>query len=95
MTLPINPTLSRLNKQIKELGNLTAAQETQAQICRQICRQLDIAVGMATGAASMAVPNLAKQLEQSIANLMSHAPVRDPFLEELFFDDECLSVPHD
>jgi hypothetical protein len=88
MTRATNPTLSRLNKQIKKLGPLTPAMETQAQICRQLARQLDLATGSATGVQSMAVPNLAKQLEASITKLMSNAPIEDPFLDDIFAPEE-------
>lgn len=87
MTAPKYPTLARLNAQVADLGEMTPAQETQIAICKVLAERLDRAMVSTTGAQSLAIPGLARQLEQSIAKLLTTIPASDDCLDEIFADE--------
>jgi hypothetical protein len=81
-------TLGRLNEQIRQLGDLTASQETQAMLCRALAKQIDLASGSNVGVHSMALGPLVKQLEQSIEKLLVSKPAGDDLLDFIFNEPE-------
>jgi hypothetical protein len=92
MTKPINPTLNSVNKLVRSLGELSPRGEVLASVCRSLAEQLDVATGSHTGTQSMALPNLAKQLQASMTDLLSLHPAEDTFLGFLNSDDESLTT---
>jgi hypothetical protein len=80
MTPPKNPNLNNVNKLVRSLGSLSPQGNLLAGICRSLAEQLDTATGSKTGTQSMAMPNLAKQLQSSITDLLSLHPAEDTFL---------------
>jgi len=93
MTKALFPTLARANTFIKSLGQLSPQKQLRAEAIRALAEQIDTARGSKTGTQSMAIPNLVRQLENSMVEIMKpdsdeDAFLTDPFLRRIFTDPE-------
>jgi hypothetical protein len=84
------PILRSINRVVAEIPPdlITPGLEVRIEQARNLARQLDAAGPGGSGAVAQALPAINRELTATLEYILAANPDSDPFLDELFRDDE-------